>query len=149
MTIESSWRTAKTILVPTDGSEASLEALAVACDLAKRNKGKVYALYVIEVPRSLPLDAEIVSEAQKGEAILARAEKVADELDFEVESEIIQSREAGHAIVDEAESQRVDLIVMGVEAGSRGRFELGRSAQYVLKNALCEVWLRRRPAAEG
>ena len=36
-----------------------MDALALACVLAKRNKGKVYAVYVIEVARPLPLDADL------------------------------------------------------------------------------------------
>ena len=61
-----------------------MDALALACVLAKRNKGKVYAVYVIEVARTRPLDADLSPEAREGEEILARAEEVADSLDFEV-----------------------------------------------------------------
>ena len=42
---------AKNILVPVDGSEASLEAIGLACRLARKRKGCVYAIYVIEVDR--------------------------------------------------------------------------------------------------
>ncbi|GAG52147.1 unnamed protein product, partial [marine sediment metagenome] len=64
----------KEILVPVDGSQAGLEALALACLLARRNKGRVYAVYVIEVARTLPLDADLSPEAREGEEVLARAE---------------------------------------------------------------------------
>ena len=69
----------KSVLVPVNGSEASNMAVEFACTLAKRNKGKVHVVHVIEVRRSLPLDADLVAEAQRGEDILSQAEVVAKE----------------------------------------------------------------------
>jgi nucleotide-binding universal stress UspA family protein len=153
----------KEFLVPVDGSQASLDAVALACTLAKRAKGKVYVVYVIEVARTLPLDAELTPEARKGEEILSQAEQVADSLDFEVEGELLQARETGHAIVDEAIERGVDGIVLGVEyantAGAeaaftwargekprslRGDLNVGPVAQHVLQHAPCEVLLIRK-----
>ena len=139
----------KTILVPVDGSEASMEAVALACSLGKRNKGKVYVVHVIEVKRSLPLDADLSDEAAQGEEILSQAEKIADDQDFEVQGELLQAREAGHAVVDEAAERRADVIIIGLEAERPfGGFQLGRLPQYALKNAPCHVWLWRQ-APEG
>jgi nucleotide-binding universal stress UspA family protein len=134
----------KTILVPVDGSQASMEAVALACSLGKRNKGKVYVVHVIEVKRSLPLDADLSEEAARGEDILSQAEKIADDQDFEVQAELLQAREAGHAVVDEAAERHVDVIIVGLEAeGPFGGFQLGRLPQYALKNATCHVWIWR------
>ena len=140
----------KGILVPIDGSEGSLDALALACLLAKRNKGKVYAVYVIEVARTLPLDAELTPEARRGEEVLTQAEQVADSLDFEVAGELLQARDAGHAIVDEAIERTVDGIVLGMSyKRSLGEFQMGRTAQYILKNAPCQVIVCRAPVRES
>jgi len=137
----------KRVLVPVDGSRASLGAMRMACSIAKRNKGRVYAIYVIEVPRALPLDAELEAEAAKGEAVLDQAERAAEEMDYEAEGEILQAREASHAIVDEAIERGVDAIVLGIEYKKPlGEFQLDHTAQYILKHAPCEVWLYRGPA---
>ncbi|MPZ23888.1 MAG: universal stress protein [Dehalococcoidia bacterium] len=136
------------ILVPIDGKRVGYEALNLACSIAKRNKGTVYVAHVIEVRRSLPLDAEMGPEAEAGERILATAERVAAEQDFTVRGELLQSREAGSAIADEATDRAVDAIILGVAyKAPYGDFEPGRTAQYLLKNAPCEVWLLR--AAQG
>jgi nucleotide-binding universal stress UspA family protein len=159
--------TLRNILVPVDGSDASMEAVSMACMAAKRNKGKVYVVYVIEVHRSLPLDANLKPEAIKGEEVLNRAEQRAEEVDFDAEGELLQARDAGHAIVDEAIERAVDGIIMGVgykrplaegaglawprggkPAPLPGEFRLGKVTQYVLENAPCEVWLIRLPMAE-
>lgn len=139
----------RTILVPVDGSQASMDAIAFACGLAKKNKGKVYAVHVIEVRRSLPLDADLSEEASTGEDVLVRAEKVAQDSDFKVEGELLQAREAGHAIVDEAMERGVDLILLGAEhKAPLGEYQMGRLTQYVLRAAPCSVWLWRHPVHE-
>lgn len=136
----------KSILVPVDGSEASMMAVEFACTLAKRSRGKVHVVHVIEVKRSLPLDAELVSEAQRGEDILAQAEMAARRQDFEVEGDLLQARDAGHAVVDEAIERQADAIVIGVPFRRPfGEFELGKVPAHVLKSAPCEVVLLRQP----
>lgn len=136
-------------MVPVDGSPASLQSVSLACDIARRNKGKVYVVHVIEVKRALPLDAPLSSEAAASEKVLSEAERVARDQNFDVEGEILQAREAGPAIVDEAVERGVDLIILGMEyPQSFGEFQLGRVSQYVLRSAPCEVWICRHPAQE-
>ena len=130
------------ILVPVIGAEADEEAIKLACRLAKRDKGKIWAVYVITVKRFLPLDAEIEPEIRKGEDILDHIERIAEEQDYEVETDLLQSREAGPTIVDEAVERDVDLILMCVKYKRRfGQFSLGNVVPYVLKNAPCRVIL--------
>ena len=123
-----------------------MDAVTLACSIAKKNKGKVYAVHVIEVRRSLPLDAELADEATNGEDVLIRAERVANESDFKIEGELLQAREAGHAIVDEAMERGVDLILMGAEhKAPLGEYQMGRLTQYVMRAAPCNVLLWRHP----
>ena len=136
------------ILVPVIGQDVDKEALQLACGIAKDNKSKVHVVYVIEVKRSLPLDAELEREIQKAEEALKRAEDIADVEEWEVETDLLQARDVGPAIVDEAVERESDLVVMGVEYKRRfGEFHLGHSAPYVLKNAPCHVLLLRQPAS--
>jgi len=130
------------ILVPVTGTEADEEAVKLACRLAKKNKVKIRAVYVITVKRTLPLDAEIEPEIQKAEGILDQIERVAEEQDYEVETDLLQAREAGPTIVDDAVEQEADLILMGVKYKRRfGQFSLGSTVLYVLRNAPCRVIL--------
>ncbi len=136
------------VLVPVIGTEADEEAIKLACRLAKKDKGKIRAVYVITIKRSLPLDAEIKPEIIKAEDILDHIESVAEEQGLEIETDLLQAREAGSAIVDEAVDQKVDLIIMGVTYKKRfGQFSLGNVVPYVLKNAPCRVILYHQPTA--
>jgi nucleotide-binding universal stress UspA family protein len=134
------------ILVAVSGRDADVEAVKLACDLAKKSKAKVYVVYVIEVKRSLPLDAVIEPEIEKAEKVLTSAEDIAADREYEVETDLIQAREVGPAIVDEAMEREVDLILMGVTYKKRfGVFGLGRVIPYVLEEAPCRVLLCREP----
>jgi nucleotide-binding universal stress UspA family protein len=131
-------------LVAVKGERVDEEAVRLACTMARGRKGKVYVVYVIEVKRVLPLDAEIEPEIEKAEQVLKRAERIADEVDYRVETELLQAREVGPAIVDEAVERGVDTIYMGMAYKKRfGEFDLGNVVPYVLKNAPCRVLLLR------
>lgn len=132
----------KKILVPVSGSEADGEAMRLACHLARREKGKIWAVSVVAIKRVLPLDAEIDSEIKDAENLLDNVESVAEEEDYEVETDIIQARDVGPAIVDEAVERGVNLILMGISYKRRfGQFSLGNVVPYVLKNSPCPVIL--------
>jgi len=135
------------ILVPVIGSQADEEAIKLACGLAKKNKGKIWAVYIITVKRALPLDAEIEPDIRQGEEILDHMETIAEEQDYEIETDLLQAREAAPSIVDEAAERGVDLILIGVTYKTRfGQFTMGDVIPYVLKNAPCRVMLYHQPS---
>ena len=135
----------KRVLVPVGNDEASDEAMKLACRLAKKEKGKIWAVYVITIKRALPIDAEINSEIHEAETILNHIEEVAENQDYEVETDVLQAREAGPAIIDEAVERAVDLILMGISYKRRfGQFSLGNVVPYVIKNAPCPVILLQK-----
>ncbi len=135
----------KNILVPVAGTEADDEAIVFACRLAKRAKSRIMSVYVITIGRSLPLEAEIESEIQKAEGILSHIEKVAEQEACQLQTDVLQARDAGPAIVDEAVERGADLILMGIEYKKHfGQFSLGEVVPYVLKNAPCRTILYQK-----
>jgi len=138
----------KRVLVPINGSEVDEEAVKLACRLAKKTKGKVYVTYVIQVDRSLPLDAEIEQEIRNGEEVLDKAERIAEDQDYEVRTDLLQAREIGPAVVDEAIERGVDLIILGLSYKKKfGEFSLGSTVPYVLRNAPSWVIVCREPTS--
>lgn len=137
------------ILVAVKGYSADREAIRLACSISSRKKGKIFVVYVIEVRRALPLDAELEPEIRKGEEILDHAERLARELDCDVETELLQARDVGPALVDDVVDKGVDLIIIGIGYKKRfGEFSLGSIAPYILKNAPCQVLVYREPVHE-
>jgi nucleotide-binding universal stress UspA family protein len=137
----------RSFLVALDGGEASTNALVATCEIARRSHASVAALHVIEVPRSLPLEAELPAEFERGETILADAEALGRRHDVHLDGRILQARNAGVAVVDEAAALQADAIVIGLDYHRPyGKFELGQLPQYVLENARALVWLIRYPS---
>lgn len=130
------------ILVAVTGTGADEETMHMACWIAKRDKSKLYAIYVIAVKRSLPLDAELETETKRAEEILYGVESVAGGEDYQVETDLLQAREIAPAIIDEAVERKIDLILMGVKYQKRfGQFSLGNIVPYIIENAPCQVML--------
>lgn len=132
----------KNILVAVDGTPFSDEVVKLACQLAKLDKAKLFIVYVYEVPRTLPLEAEISDELEKGDKILDRASEISEEYNLDVETDLVHARSACTGIVEESKDLGVDLIVIGM--GHKIRFgELfgGSTVSYVLKNSPCKVIL--------
>ena len=136
------------ILVPVAGTKADEGAIELANRLlAKKNNSKICAVYVISIERALPLDAEIESEIRKAEDILNRIESIAKKHGCKIETDLLQAREAGPAIINEAIEREADLILIGVTYKKRfGEFSLGDVVPYVLKNAPCRVIVYHQPS---
>ena len=98
-------------------------------------------VYVVEVNRRLSLDADLSQENEEGERIIANAERAVRKHKISCDGEILQARDTGHAIVDEAVELAVDAIVLGAPRRGHpgGPLALGKTADYVLRNAPCDV----------
>ncbi len=133
------------VLVSLTGTDLDTEIVTLACNIARQKKVEVYAVFGIEVPRTLAVDAEMPEESRLAGEALDRATALAEQLHVHLESEIIQSRHFGQSLVDEGEAHACALIILGVpyHVGRNGHFDLGETADFVLKNAPCRVWLVR------
>ena len=60
---------------------------------------------------------------------------------------LLQARDVGAALVDEAAELETDLIVLGLPYRKKfgGDFAMGRTVPYVLQNAACQVIVAREP----
>ena len=142
------------LLVPVNGSDGDLRVLEIVGQLVHKHPTSITLIYVVEVLQSMPLDAELPAEIDRGEKVLSRAEKTAltqlvHKLD-NVSTELLQARSAGSAIVDEAIERRVDAIVMAADLKTKhGRPSTGETTAYVFRNAPCEVIVIRQKLPLG
>ena len=130
------------ILVPVSGSPSDERTVNLACETLKPSGGRLFIMYIIQINRHLPIDSALPSEVLKGDNILKSMEKLSEKFKHEVKAELIQAREVGYAIVQEATRRKVDVIAMSIpDLKKFGRFELEKTVTYVLKNAECNVLL--------
>jgi nucleotide-binding universal stress UspA family protein len=125
--------------------------LGMLPNLLSSEGGTITFLFVVEVPQSMPLDAELPTEIDLGERALRHAENAArpalPSRNTTIVTELLQARAIGPAIVDEAIERDAEAIVMTAAIHRRhGRPTLGETTDHVLLNAPCEVVVIRTVA---
>jgi nucleotide-binding universal stress UspA family protein len=132
----------KRILVPVTASTASDHAIVTAGQLASEQKAKVTLLNVIEVSKDLPLDALFPDEEREGRDILGRATEILDQYGVRSHSRLLRSFSVAAAILETADEERPEIIVIGAERRlRRQRSVSGNDLQAVLTGASCRVML--------
>lgn len=138
----------KNILVPVTDSLHSERAFRWACQVARSGKARLHALHVIEVPLSLSLEAEITADVDRAETLLSKYEGIAHEEKYRgLDAGCLRARQAGAAIVQEAQVKQAEIIVIGIPYNhSMGQCNMGVAASYIFQHALCQVMLWRDTA---
>jgi nucleotide-binding universal stress UspA family protein len=80
--------------------------------------------------------------------LLNEALTVAEEAGCDAVAEVVQARDAGPAIVDEAKDHSCALIMLGSVRNTNKAHttnDLGKTIPYVLANAPCRVWVVQDP----
>jgi APA family basic amino acid/polyamine antiporter len=160
------------ILVPIMGTALDDDIVQTAGRLAgdlhddfdDEHGATIEALWVFEVPMSLPIDGRLPdAQLRRARKALARAKAVGEEYQgVEVATATVRARRAGQAIVEEARRRGVEAIVLAAEEPSRirgGALLGGRSGandlfvgdvtKYVLAKADCQVILTAPGRAEA
>lgn len=140
------------VLVPIRGDSSDAQAIELAASVVGPSRVHLSLIFVVEVAPEFPLEAELPREIDLAENALAAASNYAVSIfganEPAISAELLQARAAGPAIVDEAALQHVEVIVMALKNQRKhGRPTVGETVPYVLKNAPCEVIIRRQPAS--
>jgi nucleotide-binding universal stress UspA family protein len=134
----------KRLLLPIKGQRVDQDTLRFASSLVRHEHGSICLLYVIEVPRQYPVDAELPSEVSKCENILRSAEEFLKSNKIKVDTEMLQARDAGPAIVREAQERDADAVLLGLTYKRRhDSLTLGGVAPYIIEHSLCPVLVYR------
>lgn len=143
----------KHILLATDGSAASEHAAALAVDLARVHGARLTAVYVIDpypylaVGEANPLGFQAYMSAAQAAAATAHAKVEAlarAGAPVKLEARVVENVAASTGIVQTAESEKADLIVVGTH-GRTGvaRLMLGSVASKVVAESPVPVLLAR------
>jgi nucleotide-binding universal stress UspA family protein len=132
-------------------SGGPIDAVVVhlGCQLAKTSGAELFAVHVVEVDWSHDLAEDVASGNERASSILDQAELIAEQYKLKIQTSLLQARDIGAALVDEALESRVDAVLVGLPYRKRfgGDFTLGTVVPYVLQNAPCEVVLLREAVA--
>lgn len=142
----------KNILVPVDGSAASLGGLAEAMRLAKLSGGAVRLVHVVDELVMLDPEVPIYYQAmleslrENGKAVLRKAEATVSGQAIPVQGVLLETMggRAADLILEQSRQWPADVIVMGTH-GRRGlrRLVLGSDAELVLRSSVVPVLMVR------
>jgi nucleotide-binding universal stress UspA family protein len=118
----------------------SSHMMALAVRLAHGQKSALHAVYVIEVPYTLPPDAEMAQEERSALDALGAAETLALNSDVTLRTETIKARSTKQAILDIAKRDKADLIILGsYREGKYSGAPLGHMIEEIATDAKCDV----------
>ena len=111
----------------------------VACRLADEHGSTIAVLHVVEIPPVLPLGAHMTAEEEAAHRLLERHAAIADTYGVGVAPRLVRDRDAGSAIVEQAQLRNTELIVIGAPRRLRAGSAFGSTVEHVLKRARCRV----------
>lgn len=134
-------------VIALSGGRTDRPIVALAVEAARPAHADLVGVHVVEIDWTLPLDADVASRSEEAQRVLDIAEAVAESGKYRLETVLLQARDVGAAIVDEATERGADTIICGLPFRRRfgGDFAIGRTIPYILKNAPCAVWVIREP----
>ncbi len=130
------------IMLPTDGAEHSDGAVRVAIEAAAKCSSQLFVFtMVVSNPEVEAIAPQLVAKAEvKARGILDHVASVATAAGVSIERLIRHGQDAAHRIVDQAEKNDIDLIVMARRgAEGWGRMQVGSTTVKVCGMAPASV----------
>jgi nucleotide-binding universal stress UspA family protein len=128
----------RSALVPLFGSDVSGRAMAAAAKLVGR-RARIDAVYVLRVPRWLPLDAALEREEDTARTVLETARLAARAERLKIRTSILRTRNPGAALVEEARQRNAEVIYLATDHAPANERALGATARYLLEKRPCRV----------
>ena len=114
--------------------------MSLAVRVSRRERARLLAAYVIEVPHTLPVDAEMEREHRDALGVLQVAESIARKNNVEITTEIVRARQVSVGVLEIAKRSDAHLIVLGAyREGKYTGAPLGRAIEVIAAQAQCDV----------
>ena len=129
----------KNILIPTDGSASSLEVIELICSMQKVLDSQIQIIYIVEIPRNLPLGAIIPDKVESAKAALSHAQEIADRVGARISTSTVYARTSEDTIITTSEDLKCDVIALAQDNQKLRIFS--NMAMNINQRAKCNVWI--------
>ncbi len=114
--------------------------LSLAVRLARRERVDLLAAYIIEVPHTLPLEAEMEREHREALGVLQIAESIGRKNNVEIKTDISSARSVAQGVLELAKRKDAHLIVLGgYREGKYSGAPIARAIETIAAQATCDV----------
>jgi APA family basic amino acid/polyamine antiporter len=128
----------RSALVPIFGTDVSARAMRSAAKLVGED-AEVDAVYVLQVPAQLSLDAGMEDEEEIGRDVLEAAKLAGRQAGLKVRTALIRTRNPGAALVDEARRRSSDVVYLATLHAPPSERAIGPTAAYLLEERPCRI----------
>ncbi len=135
------------LLVPIVEGIPSEQPMELAARLTPNRDAELVLVYVIVVPYELNLDAPLPEVDQAANESLDLAHAIAKEHGYPTRMYIVRQRNAAEGILQVARDERVDAIVLEMDADARVLAEWRKTSAEILRRSACEVIVDKVPVA--
>lgn len=115
-------RRARRIAFPFVGARLSERALSAALRLARAESATLVPIYLVSVPRHLPLDSAQPREAEIALSMLEAVERRAARAEVAVDARVERGRSVRHALHAAAANERFDRMVVAASGNGADGF---------------------------
>jgi nucleotide-binding universal stress UspA family protein len=132
---------ARRVLVGVKTADDAAELTSAACRLAAAG-GELLLVHVLEIPARRPLSADVPAEERASQQILRAAARLARRTGRRVRAFEARSRNAGEALANFLQQEKIELVVLGCRGARRaGQSASEGAAEHILRRAACRVAL--------
>lgn len=129
----------KSILIPTDGSASSGEVIELVCSMQKALDASIHIIYIMEIPRNLPLGTLIPEKVESARTALNSAQQIADRYGVKINTSTIYARTFEDTIISTSEELKCDVIAIAQDNQKPRIFS--NPALNINQRAKCNVWI--------
>jgi nucleotide-binding universal stress UspA family protein len=129
----------KSILIPTDGTRTSEDIIEFICSIQEVMNAAIYVVYVIEVPRNLPLGEPMPDKVELAQQAVNRVRGIAEKYKVQLNISIIYARTTEDSIISTAQELKCDVIAIAQDNQKLRIFS--NVASNIYQRAKCNVWL--------
>lgn len=132
------------ILVPVLAGYLDHAAMVVACKVAAQRGATIVAAAILEVPQTLPLNADLGDTEWLANQQLDIAKAIGEEYGVDVVTRLVRARRGETAVLEEAVRRESQLIVLGVHKRRHiGMSLTGKTNERILRRSPVRVMLVR------
>ena len=143
---------AANILLPLLGTASPEAMLPLSCRLAKAEgpKAHVHLLYILEIPRALPLNAPLPEEEAIAAKVVGEAEAIVRRAGLTPVTHVTRARDIGEEIILQAERLGANILILTYAPSAQYDGQsMERITRNVLDRAPCEVILNKLAPVEA
>lgn len=119
--------------------KAGEDVIEFICSIQKVIQAMIHVIYVLEVPRNLPLDAELPDKLDTAKAVIDKAMAISQKYQVVINTSIVYARSAEEAVISTAADLKCDVIAIAQDNHKLGIFS--NTAATIYQKAKCNIWL--------